>query len=449
MPKEKDLTQGNIVKTLLLFALPFIAANFLQALYGAADLIIVGKFCDNRVVSAVATGSQLLQTLIFFITGLTVSATVLIGKAFGAKQFDNIVKIINTMSICFIIAAIVMSSLIITFDTSLLNILKTPAEALSEAKDYIFVCALGLVFIFGYNAISAILRGLGNSIAPMYFIAVSCFVNIVADILLVGNFSMGAKGAAIATVLSQAISVIIGYIYLKKGNFVFKFQFRNIKFDIETAKEIFKIGLPLSLQDTLIPLSFLFIFSLANSMGIAASAAYGSVIRLNAFMMLPAGSFAMALTALTAQNIGAGNIKRAVSSLKISIAFAFSFGLIFFIWQQLFPQSAIAIFSTEKDVLNAGSLYLKSFSYDYLLVPFVFCLNGFFFGCGRTIFAAINAICAAFLIRVPVAFILCSFISDATLFELGIAAPSASILTALSGILYVVYLLKHNKLAVK
>lgn len=449
MPQEKDLTQGNLVSTLLLFALPYIAANLLQALYGAADLIIVGKFCDKSVLSAVATGSQVLQTLTFFITGLTVSATVLIGKAFGAKQYDNIVKIINTMSICFISAGIIMSFFLILFDSPLLNVLQTPKEALSSTKDYIFVCALGLIFIFGYNAISAILRGLGNSIMPMYFVGISCFVNIILDLILVGKFNMGAKGAAIATVISQALSVIIGYIHLRRGSFAFKFNFRKVKFDIETAKELFKIGLPLSLQDTLIPLSFLFIFSLANSMGVAASAAYGSVIRLNAFMMLPAGSFAMALTALTAQNLGAGNIQRAVQALKLSIMFAFFFGLIFFIWQQLYPQSAIEIFASDKEVLESGSIYLKSFSYDYILVPFVFCLNGFFFGCGRTIFAAINAIFAAFLIRVPVAFILCTLIPGATLFELGIAAPCASILSSISGILYLVYLSKNNKLMVK
>ena len=446
MPQEKDLTQGNLISTLLLFAFPYIIANFLQALYGAADLIIVGKFCDSTVVSAVATGSQLLQTLIFFITGLTVSATVLIGKAFGAKEFEKIGKIINTMNVCFIVAAIIMSILVIFFDNNLLKLLKTPLEAFNDTRDYIFICAIGLIFIFGYNAISAILRGLGNSIAPMYFVAISCIVNIVLDLLLVGKYNLGAQGAAIATVVSQAVSVIIGYIYLKKGNFVFKFKFRNIKFDIKTAKELFKIGLPLSLQDTLIPLSFLFLFSIANAMGVASSAAYGSVVRLNAFLMLPAGSFAMALTALTAQSLGAKNSKRAFKALVFSIFFAFIFGIIFFIWQQLYPKTAIAIFTTDENVLEAGSQYLKTFSYDYLLVPIVFCINGFLFGCGRTIFAAINSICAAFLIRVPVGFILCSYISGATLYELGIAAPTASVATSIVGIIYLSYLYKHKKL---
>ncbi len=446
MATEKDLTQGNLVTTLLMFALPYVGANFLQALYGAADLIIVGKFCDSSVISAVATGSQLLQTLIFFITGLTVSATVLIGRAFGAKEYANIIKIINTMTVCFIAAAIFLSTLIIAFDNPLLKVLQTPMEAFQSTKDYVFVCALGLVFIFAYNAISAVLRGLGNSIMPMYFVAVSCFMNIILDIYLVGRLHMGAQGAAIATVISQAASVIAGLIYLRKGDFVFKFKFTGIKFDIETAKELFKIGLPLSLQDTLIPLSFLFLFSLANSMGVSASAAYGSVIRLNAFMMLPAGSFAMALTALTAQNLGAGNMKRSVNALKLSILFAFSFGLVFFLWQQIAPYSAIAIFSTDENVLHEGARYLKSFSFDYLIVPFVFCLNGFFFGCGRTVFAAANAIFSAFAVRIPLAFILCKTIPNATLFHLGIAPPSASIVTTSSALIYLIYLARNNKL---
>ena len=446
MATEKDLTQGNLVTTLLMFALPYVGANFLQALYGAADLIIVGKFCDSSVVSAVATGSQLLQTLIFFITGLTVSATVLIGRAFGAKEYDNILKIINTMTVCFIAAAIFLSTIIILFDNQLLTILQTPNEAFKSAQEYIFVCALGLVFIFAYNAISAVLRGLGNSIMPMYFVAVSCFMNIILDIFLVGKMHMGAQGAAVATVISQAASVIAGLVYLRKGDFIFKFKLTGIKFDIQTAKELFKIGLPLSLQDTLIPLSFLFLFSLANSMGVAASAAYGSVIRLNAFMMLPAGSFSMALTALTAQNLGAGNMQRAVKALKLSIFFAFCFGAIFFIWQQLAPYSAIAIFSTEDAVLHEGARYLRSFSFDYLIVPFVFCLNGFFFGCGRTVFAASNAIFSAFAVRIPLAFFLCTFIPSATLFHLGIAPPCASVVTSLSALTYLIYLSKKNKL---
>ncbi len=445
MSSEKDLTQGNLITTLLMFALPYIGANFLQALYGAADLIIVGKFCDSAVVSAVATGSQLLQTLIFFITGLNVSATVLIGKAFGARQYDNIVKIINTMTICFITVAVFLSFIIILFDNELLNLIHTPPEAYKATADYIFVCSLGLIFIFAYNAISAVLRGLGNSVAPMYFVAISCSVNIFLDILLVGKYHMGAQGAAVATVFSQLISVIIGLIYLKKGNFVFKFKFRGMKFDIQTAKELFKIGLPVSLQDTLIPLSFLFLFSIANSMGVAASAAYGSVVRLNGFMMLPAGSFAMALTALTAQCLGSDKMDRAFNALKLSVLFAFSFGLIFFIWQQLAPKSAIAIFTTDESVLNAGALYLKSFSYDYILVPFVFCFNGFFFGCGRTVFAAINNIISAFGVRIPVAFVLCAIIPGATLFELGIATPAASVLAIIIASIYLFYLAKNNK----
>lgn len=446
MATQTDLTKGNLVKTLLLFALPYLGANFLQALYGAADLIIVGKFCDSSVVSAVATGSQLLQTLIFFITGLTVSSTVLIGNAFGSKQYENIVKIINTMTICFFVIGIFLSLFIVFFDDWILNLLQTPKEAFEYTKDYVLVCSYGLILIFAYNAISAVLRGVGNSIAPMYFVAISCFVNIITDIILVGGYNMGAKGAAIATVFSQAISVIIGLIYLRRGNFVFKIKFRKISFDLQTAKELLKIGLPLSLQDTLIPLSFLFLFSIANSMGVAASAAYGSVVRLNAFMMLPAGSFAMSLTALTAQNLGAGNIERTVKALKLSIIFAFVFGVIFFAWQQIYPQSAIALFSTDKDVMAEGIKYLKSFSWDYLFVPFVFCLNGFFFGSGKTLFAAINSIFSAFAIRVPLGFFLGTQIANASLFELGFSAPCASVVTISMSLLYVRYLVKHNKI---
>ena len=449
MAEEKDLTQGDLTKTLLLFALPYIGANFLQALYGAADLIIVGKFCNSSVVSAVAIGSYLLQTLIFFITGLTVSGTVLIGKAYGAKQYDSILKIINTMTISFIVASIVISILLILFDSQLLTLLNTPQEAFLSTKKYIFICSLGLIFVFGYNAISAILRGLGNSITPMYFVAISCIANIILDILLVGKYDMGASGAAIATVISQALSVLIGFIYLRKGSFVFKLKFSAIKFDIQTAKELFKIGIPLSLQDTLVPLSFLCLLSIANSMGVAASAAYGSVTRLNAFLMLPAGSCAMALTALTAQCLGAGQVQRAIKALRLCVLFSVTLGFVFFLWQQLLPKSAIAIFSTDENVMEAGALYLKTFSFDYLLVPFVFCMNGFFFGCGRTIFSASISIFSAFAVRVPLAILLCTIIPNVTLFHLGISPPVASVITSIVAFFYLNYLLKSNKFKIQ
>ena len=441
----KNLTEGNILKTLLQFAFPYIIANFLQALYGATDLMIIGHFCSSNSVSAVALGSYIMQTITFLSAGFTVSATILIGNAFGAKEYDDIQKIINTTMYIFAIFAVVMIILLYIFSDNVLSILHTPQEALSEAKNYINFCAVGIMFIVFFNLFSSILRGVGNSHAPMVFVGISTVANCILNFILIGYFGLGAKGAAIATVISQALSVTIAVLYIKKNNFIFSIKFRKIRFLKEIALKILKLGFPLSLQDTVMPISFLVLYTLSNAMGVSESAAYGTVVRLNAFLMLPAGSFAMALTVITAQHLGAKEYSRALKALKYSLTIALSCGIVFFIWQQLLPSSAISIFTNDKDVIAAGCDYLRTFSWDYLLVPFVFCINGFLNGLGRTTFTAGNNIMGAFFIRIPAGFLL-GTMAGATLFHIGIAAPLTSIVTIVIAISYVTILKKKNKL---
>ncbi len=441
----RNLTEGNLLKTLLIFAFPYIIANFLQALYGATDLLIVGHFCSSNSVSAVALGSYIMHTITFLAAGFTVSATILIGNAFGAKKYEDIQKIINTTMFVFTIFSIIMTVLLIILSDNILFILHTPPEALEETKRYVFISAFGIIFIVFFNLMSSILRGVGNSHAPMVFVGISTTVNLILNIIFIGHFGMAASGAALATVISQAISVTVAILYIKKGNFIFGIKFRHIRFLKEIALKIFRLGLPLSLQDTVMPISFLVLYTLSNSMGLSQSAAYGTVVRLNAFLMLPAGSFAMALTVITAQHIGAKEHGRALRALVYSLSFSLFCGIIFLIWQQINPASAISIFTNDKDVIAAGCDYLRTFSYDYLLVPFVFCLHGFLNGMGRTTFTATNNIMGAFLIRIPFGFLF-GTMAGATLFHLGIAAPLTSMVTITIAITYIVILKKKNTL---
>lgn len=441
----RNLTEGNLLKTLLTFAFPYIIANFLQALYGATDLLVIGHFCSSNSVSAVALGSYIMHTITFLVAGFTVSATILIGNSFGAKKYEEIQKIINTTMYIFTIFSILMTIILLILSDNVLSILHTPPEALEEAKNYVCISAFGIIFIVFFNLMSSILRGVGNSQAPMVFVGISTFINIILNLFFIGYLGLGARGAALATVISQAVSVTIAVLYIKKGNFIFGIKFRHIKFLKEIALKIFRLGLPLSLQDTVMPISFLVLYTLSNSMGLAQSAAYGTVVRLNAFLMLPAGSFAMALTVITAQHIGAKEHSRALKALVYSLSFALFFGVIFFIWQQIIPESAISIFTNDKDVIASGCDYLRTFSYDYLFVPFVFCLHGFLNGMGRTTFSATNNIIGAFLIRIPFGYLFGTMIG-ATLFHLGIAAPLTSIVTITIAITYIVILKRRNSL---
>lgn len=434
--KEQNLTEGSISKTLVLFALPFVFANLLQALYGACDLIIIGHFTkESASISSVAIGAQVMHLVMSFIIGFSSGTTVLIGHAFGASKFDEIQKIANTVLIFFGILAIFVLLMMFCFSPNLIYIMQTPPEAYIGAVNYVKICSFGIIFIFMFNAVSSILRGVGNSAVPMMFVAIGGAINIILDLIFIGLLNLGVNGAAIATVISQGICTLSLVLYVKNNKFSFELKFRNARFYFDKIKNIIKLGLPLSFQDSMVQMSFIILLSLANKMGVDASAGYGSANRLNGFTMLPAFSFAMALTPIVAQNMGAKKRLRAKYTLYTAIGYTFVFGLICLIWQQINPESAVGIFTSDADVIREGASYLKSFSFDLIIVPFVFCTNAFFTGCGHTWFSMANNLLAALLIRVPLAFIITSIFGK-TLFNLGVAAPVASICSVIVALIY-------------
>ncbi len=433
---EQNLTEGSISKTLILFALPFIFANFLQALYGACDLIIIGHYTEgSSPISSVAVGAQVMHIVISFIIGLTTGTTVLTGHAYGAGKKDEIEKIIGTVFIFFITMSIIVSFLMYYFAPDIINWIKTPSAAYEGALEYVLICSFGIIFIFLFNVFSSILRGVGNSYAPMIFISIGCIANILLDLFFIGCLNFGVKGAAVATVIAQGICAVSLAVYVRLNKFSFEFRFRKAKFYTDKIKNIIKLGLPLSFQDSMVQMSFIILLSLANSMGVDASAGYGTANRLNGFTMLPAFSFAMALTPVVAQNMGAKKRLRAKYTLYTAIGYTFVFGLICLIWQQINPESAIRIFSSDINVVKEGASYLKSFSFDLIIVPFAFCLNAFFNGCGHTAFSMINNLIATLLIRVPLAFLITGIFGK-TLFNLGMAAPLASICAVTVALIY-------------
>lgn len=433
---ERDLTEGGVLSTLITFAIPFFLANLLQAFYGAVDLLIVGHFASGVAdVSAVACGSQIVTIILMGVAGLTTAGTVIIGKFFGARQHEEVTRTIGTMLSTFMICTLLITVLMFCVCPALLRFLRTPAEAFADAERYVLICSAGTIFIFGYNGFSAILRGVGNSVSPMIFVGIACACNALLDLLLVGCFSMGPVGAAIATVSSQALSMFFAIIYIKRLGNLFDFHLRSFRIVPDLMKKLFVIGLPLSIQSTLIDFSFILIFSFINRMGLEASAGYGICCRLNGFTMLFSISFGMALTAIVAQNLGAGKTKRALAFLKTSIILSGIISFFLFLWMEFRPESAFLLFTDEPGVIAAGSLYMKSFCFDVLLVSFVFSANGFLNGSGHTRFTLVNNLVPTFLVRVPAAWLISS-IPGATLYGIGWAAPMASILSVIITLIY-------------
>lgn len=427
---SRNLTEGSIVKKLLIFAVPYLIANFIQALYGAVDMMVVGWFANAAGISAVSVGSQVMQIVTSLVSGLTMGGTILIAQYAGARREKESVETISTMLTLFGLLAIVFTVGLYVLAEIILRLLQTPEEAFLPALRYVQICSCGTLFIFGYNAISAILRGLGDSKNPLIFVAIACGTNIILDLLFVGGFQMGAAGAALATILSQAVSVILAIIFLSRKDFIFQFRLKNFRIHPVQAKKLIQLGLPVSFQETMVSLSFLIIAGIVNTLGVIPSAAVGICGKFEGFAMLPAGAFSSAIASMAAQNIGAKKPDRARQCMWVGIGFSFLCSLFFFGWVQIFPESALVLFKADAQVVAAGIQYLRTFSFDFMFVSFYFCMNGFFNGCGRTAFTMANGVIATFAARIPLAFFLTKFLpAQWSLYGIGLAAPIATLLS--------------------
>lgn len=432
---DLSLTRGPVGSTLLRFTLPFVAASLLQYLYGAADLMIVGKFADAAGMAAVNTGCQVMQTVTGLVLGLSTGGTVLIGQYTGASMREHVARTIGTMFTFFSLLAVGLTALLTLSTDLVVSLMGVPAEAAGPARQYFFICACGTVFITGYNMVSAILRGLGDSRRPMIFVAVACVVNILGDLLLVGALGMGAAGAAIATVGAQGVSLVLSVLVLRRKDFPFDFKRASFRLWPGKAGKLLRLGGPVSLQNVLVEVSFLLITASVNPLGLGQAAAVGVAERTISFCMLAPIAFQSSISAMTAQNIGAARPERARQALRCGLCCSLVFGFAVLLLLQLFPDAAAGLFSSDADVVRHAGLYLRSYSLDCVMVAFVFCLNGFFSGCGRTGFTMFNCLAATFLVRVPMVMLI-SRIPGVTMFAIGLAAPAASVLQVAIQLIY-------------
>ena len=442
---ENDLSKGKVLTRLVLFALPFLASNLIQSLYNVADMLIVGNYCGTESMSGVNIGGQVTFILTNTIVGLCMGGTVLIGQYMGAKNQAALKRVIATLITMLTGLSIIITVVMLFFKTPILYLIRTPQESFAESDRYLTVTVIGIIFIFGYNALSAILRGMGNSKHPLYFVAIASVVSILLDLLFVGVFKWAAFGAALSTVIAQALSVLLCIRYMVKNNFDFDFKLRSFRIYGEELKLIFRIGLPTCIQNSVVSLSFMFITAIVNIVGgVTASAGVGAVGKFNSFAFMPIMAMSASISAMSAQNIGAGRIDRAVSACRMGVIFSVCVSYAFFVLVIIIPESILGLFGSDPLMIRDGAAYLRSFSIDFLLIPFIFCINGFLIGGGHTLFTLINSMLSSVLLRVPV----CYFLGISLgwgLRGVGLGAPAAS-----AGVLLViiVYLLtgkwKHN-----
>lgn len=423
---ERDLTEGSVVKQLILFALPFLASNLVQSFYSVADMLIVGNFSGNISMSGVNIGSQITFILTNLVVGLCTGGTILIAQAMGRKERKVMEEVTATLMTTLLIAGAVITVLMIFLRVPVLRLIQTPAAAFEEADRYLTVTCAGIIFIFAYNVLSAVQRGMGDSKRPFYFVTIACVTNIVLDLVLVAGFSMGALGAAIATVFSQGLSVVLCMVTLVRDGFVFDFKPGSFRINRHYMTHIFRLGLPAAVQNGVTSLSFLIITVLTNIIGQEnASAAVGVVSKFNGFAIMPAIALGASISTVCAQNIGADRWDRAIKTCWIGTGIAYAISAVIFLIARLFPAQIIGLFNQEPELIEYGVVYMKSFCFDYLLVPLCFCINGIFIASGHTTFSLLNNMMSALLLRIPVC-ILFSLVLDMGMFGVGLGAPVAS-----------------------
>lgn len=447
MKQTQTFTEGSIFLPLIRFALPVLLALLLQATYGAVDLLIVGQFGGDSAdvfVSAVSTGSQIMQTLTFVITSLAMGLTVYVGKKIGEKNCEEAGQIIGSGIFLFGIIAVIVTVIMLICSPILANIMQAPEEAFTNTVLYLSICSGGMIFIVAYNLIGSIFRGLGDSKVPLITVAIACFFNIGGDLLLVAVFNMGAMGAAIATVFAQAVSVVISILIIRKRKLPFNFSKNYIRLNFPHTKKILKIGTPIALQDFLVSVSFLAILAIVNGIGLIESAGIGIAEKVCAFIMLIPSAFMQSMSAFVAQNIGAGKPERARRALFCGIILSLAVGVVTWYISFFHGNLLATIFTKDAMIIEPATNYLKAYAIDCLLTAFLFSFIGYFNGCGNTTFVMIQGIIGAIGVRLPLSWIF-SKITPISLFRIGLATPSSTAVQIVLCVVAFLILLKKEK----
>ena len=432
---ETDLTSGSVAKRLLVFAIPFMLSNIIQSFYNIADMLIVGRFVGTYGISGVNIGGQVTFIMTNIAISICTGGTIIIAQYMGAKKRKDAKEAISTLLTLLLGMAVLITTLMLVFDDFVLQLVQTPAESYQYAKDYLAITILGCIFIFGYNALSGIMRGMGDSKTPLYLVTGACIINIVLDLLFIGVFGMEVRGAAVATVISQAFSMFMCIFYLMKSDFMFDFKLSSFKIKRDKLKLITSTGMPIVIQNVLTNLSFLTMTGLANGIGVTASASLGVVSRYNGFAIMPSAAVGASISAMVAQNMGAGDIKRAKETMWTGIVISYLVSIPLFLAIRIFPDEFIGLFDKSPELIASGVEYLSYFSLEYLIVPVFFALMGLITGSGHTLFSSVVGVASSIGIRMPLAIIFVR-IFDLGLAGIGLSAPIASFSASLVALAY-------------
>lgn len=439
--RKDDFTEGSIPKKLIGFMLPVFGALVLQAMYGAVDLLIVGRFSDAQAISAVATGTNIINLFNFLITGLTMGMAVLIGQYIGEKRNDMVGKTIGGAISMFALLTVVLTVFVVSAAPLLAKVMKAPA--IDGTITYVRICGAGLIFIFAYNILSGIFRGIGNSRLPLIFVSIACVVNIIGDLVLVAGLGMGVAGAAIATVGAQAVSVILSLTIIRKLPLPFTFNIKQIKFSKQTTR-VLKMGAPIATQDVLSNLSFLVICAIINDIGLEAGSGYGIAQKVLMFIMLIPSSLMQSMAAFVSQNVGAKKPHRAKKAMLTGMVGGASIGILISIFIFFYGNLPASIFSEEQAYINEAAKYLRGFAIDTTLTCILFSYIGYFNGCGKTLFVMCQGMGTALLVRMPASIIM-KALTNGNLTFIGMAVPISTVVGIITSTTFFLILKSREK----
>lgn len=432
---ERNLTTGSVFKNVIIFSLPYLLSYFLQTLYGMADLFIIGQFEGVASTTAVSIGSQVMHMITVMLVGLAMGTTVSIGQAIGSKDKKRVAEGIGNTVILFMGVALVLMTVLLLLTKPIVTVMSTPQEAVMGTISYLTICFIGIPFITAYNIISAIFRGMGDSKSPMYFITIACAANIVLDYVFIGGLHLGPAGAALGTTCAQVISVMISLVMIIRQREKFSLGRKDFRPNRNVMGQILKIGIPIALQDGFIQVAFMIITIIANQRGLNDAAAVGIVEKIISFLFLIPSSMLSTVSALGAQNIGAGKRQRANETLRYAVMITVGFGIIVGIFIQFFASPVVALFTDASDasgaeVVRLGGQYLRGYVWDCMFAGIHFSFSGYFCACGKSGISFLHNIIAITLVRIPGVYLTSTLFPD-TLFPMGLATAAGSLLSAI------------------
>jgi putative MATE family efflux protein len=440
---KNDFTHGSIPKKMLSFMVPILGSLILQAMYGAVDIFIVGRFGSTEGLSGVSTGSNLVNLVTFTITSLAMGVTVLIGQYLGEKKEHLIGQVIGGAICLFAVLSVVLSVAMLVFARPLVALMQAPAAAFDLTVAYVRICGGGIVFIIAYNLISSVFRGLGNSNLPLIFVSIACVVNIVGDLILVAGFHLDTVGAAIATVAAQAVSVALSLVIIRRQKLPFHLTGKDIRFNPQVSRFV-KIGIPIALQEILTQISFLALCAFINRLSLEASSGYGIACKIVNFVMLLPSALMQSMSSFVAQNVGAGNERRARQSMVTGMAIGCSVGLVVMALAYFGGSWLAGFFTPDTAVVEKAAEYLRGFCPEAVVTSILFSFIGYYNGHGRTLFVMLQGIAQTFLVRLPMSYLM-SIQENASLTSIGLAAPCATIFGIALNVGFFLYLNRHQE----